>query len=196
MEIAREWDTAEDEPMLFAGCDPGVYSTTVAIVDSCSNLVAYHQIYASEDEYPRTPNRDRKKGQRYFDPIPEKIAEDHVKFMEMIFSKYKILGMATEKMEWSAKHSDTQGWVHHFRGIMHGACIAHNVPFYMINPQQIKKVVTGNGNAKKDAVVVSVYQQYRDKFPSFSFLSKENHIADAVGAGLFLVQDQIGYIEE
>ncbi|MFA5037946.1 MAG: crossover junction endodeoxyribonuclease RuvC [Candidatus Izemoplasmatales bacterium] len=196
MEISKEWGNPEEEPMLFAGCDPGVYSTTIAVVNSCSELVAYHQIYASEDEYPRTPNKDRKKGQRYFDPIPEQIAEDHIKFIDMVFSKYKILGLATEKMEWSAKHSDTQGWVHHFRGILHACCMKSEVPFYMINPQQIKKVVTGNGNASKDAVVISVYNQFKDKFPNFSFLSKQNHIADAIGAGLFLVQDQIGYIEE
>jgi len=190
-------EIADDEkPMLYAGCDPGVYSTTVAIVDSCSNLVAYHQIYASEDEYPRTPNLDRKRGQRYFDPVPEQIAADHVEFMKMIFDKYELLGMATEKMEWSAKHSDTQGWVHHFRGIMHACCLHQGVPFHMLNPQQIKKVVTGNGNANKDAMVVQVYQQFKPMFPSFSFLSKQNHIADAVGAGLFLVADEIGYAEE
>jgi Holliday junction resolvasome RuvABC endonuclease subunit len=189
-------NTEDEKPMLFAGCDPGVYSTTIAVVDSCANLVAYHQIYASEDEYPRTPNRDRKKGQRFFDPIPDKIAIDHHWFMSDILDQYELLGIATEKMEWSASHSDTQGWVHHFRGVIHASCIQRKVPFHMLNPQQIKKVVTGNGNASKDAMVIAIYNRFKDSFPSFSFLSKQNHIADAIGAALFLVADQIGYLEE
>ncbi len=186
----------EEKPMMFAGIDPGVYSTTVAILDSCCNLISWHQVYSSEEEWPRTPNRDRQRGQRYFDPIPEKIAEDHYKFMKVILASYKLEGISTEKMEWSAKHSDTQGWVHHFRGIIHATCIQTSVPFYMINPQQIKKAVTGKGNAKKDLVVDEIYEKYSDFFPSLSFLKKNNHIADAIGAALSLIYQEIGYIEE
>jgi len=186
----------EEKPMLFAGCDPGVYSTTIAIVDSCCNLIKWHQLYLSEEEYPRTPNLDRKKGQRNFDPIPEKIAEDTRRFMEDIFSRYTLEGIATEKMEWSARHSDTQGWVHHFRGVIHGSCMEHSVPFHMINPQQIKKIVTGSGNASKSEVVHAIYNKYQNEFSSYKFLSDNNHIADSIGAAIYLVRQQLGYLEE
>jgi Holliday junction resolvasome RuvABC endonuclease subunit len=186
----------EEKPMLFAGCDPGVYSTTVAIIDSCCNLIEWLQIYESEADYPRTAKANRKKGQRFFDPIPEKIADDHYKFMIGIFSKYDLQGIATEKMEWSASHSDTQGWVHHNRGIMHAYCISQECPFHMINPQQIKKTVTGKGNASKDEVVYSIYKRYEDRFPSYKFLSDNNHIADSIGAAIHLVRQQLGYLEE
>ncbi len=187
----------EEKPMLFGGCDPGVYSTTVAIIDGCCELVGWYQVYESEDQYPRTQNLDRKKGQRYFDPIPEKIAEDTREFMSLIFSSHvDIQGIATEKMEWSARHSDTQGWVHHFRGIIHASCLENEVPFHMINPQQIKKAVTGNGNASKADVVRAIYNKYTGKFPSYKFLSDNNHIADAIGAAIFIVRQQLGYLEE
>jgi hypothetical protein len=45
-------------------------------------------------------------------------------------------------------------------------------------------------------MVIAIYNRFKDSFPSFSFLSQQNHIADAIGAALFLVADQIGYLEE
>jgi Holliday junction resolvasome RuvABC endonuclease subunit len=186
----------DSEVMLFGGIDPGLYSTTLAILDSNCKLVAYHQIYAFEDEYPRTAKTNRKPGQRYFDPIPEKIAEDHRAFMINMLYTYKLECIATEKMEWSASHSDTQGWVHHNRGIIHGTCLDREVPFYMINPQQIKKIVTGKGNASKIDVVTDVYAEYHHAFKNISFLKKENHIADAIGAAKFIVSEKMNYIDE
>ena len=194
--LCKECEAAEEKPLLYAGCDPGLYTTTIAILDGFCNLQGWFQVYNSEDEYPRKPNLDRKKGQRYWDPLPDRIAEDTARFTAALLSQYSVAGIATEKMEWSAKHSDTQGWVHHNRGIIHGCCLERGVPFHMISPQQIKKAVTGNGNASKSEVVRSVYRKYGELFASYKFLSDNNHIADAIGAATLLVQQEVGYLEE
>jgi Holliday junction resolvasome RuvABC endonuclease subunit len=184
------------DKILYAGIDPGVYTTTLSILDSSCNLVVYLQVYNSEDEYPRIKKENRKKGQREYDPVPEQIAIDHREFMLAVLDTYNLSGVVAEKMDWSASNSDTQGYVHHNRGIIHAACIEKAVPFFMISPQQIKKAASGKGNAGKDEVVDAIFEKYGSFFPSHKYLKKNNHIADSIGAAIWLVADQLNYLDD
>lgn len=189
-------EESEDEPDFFIGIDPGIYTTTFAVIDSALNLIDYKMLYKDERSWPRIVRQMRKKGQRYHDPKVDTIASDLYEFTHKIIDEYHPVAIATEAMDWSASHSDTQGWVHHFRGIIHAICIINDIPLHFIPPQKIKKCVTGNGNADKKAVVTGIYNMFPDKFANFTTLSKNNHIADAIGAGLFLVKEKFGYIDE
>jgi Holliday junction resolvasome RuvABC endonuclease subunit len=185
----------EEKPMLFMGVDPGIFTTTVVVLDSQCNFKAWHQVYYSENDFPRTLVENRKKGQRVHDPIIEQIAADHVAFMTALIDMYKPEAIACEKMDWSTNYSNTQGWVHHCRGILHSISIQKRVPFTMITPQTIKKAATGNGNAQKQDVAREIYRRYSSHIPSISWLNKNNHVADATGAALFLVRETMGYLD-
>jgi len=51
------------------------------------------------------------------------------------------------------------------------------VPYNLISPTQVKKFITGKGNAEKDVIMLSVYK-------NFGYEAKDNNIADAFGLAM------------
>lgn len=58
------------------------------------------------------------------------------------------------------------------RGVIQVVCALHGIPFYLYEPTQIKKLVTGKGNASKEQVQESVIQLYQHDNLVTSTLSK------------------------
>ena len=58
------------------------------------------------------------------------------------------------------------------RGVIQVVCALHGIPFYLYEPTQIKKLVTGKGNASKEQVQQSVIQLYQHESIVTSTLSK------------------------
>ncbi len=192
---------------VYIGIDMGIFSTTAAILDPCCNLVGIDHIYNCEEDYPRIERVERKKGQRFFDPKPDVIALDHYNWMDRILNQWSVITVGIENANWNP-YSDTDAYVNHFRGILNAVVIKENlkrtnkqVGFRLITPSQIKKVVTGNGAAKKNMVADAVFARYEDNLrklgvKTVTALRKCNHIADAIGAARFLICEEIGLMEE
>lgn len=58
------------------------------------------------------------------------------------------------------------------RGIIQLTCALHNIPFYTLEPSEVKKTVTGKGNAKKELVQQSIVHLYQDQSIVQSTLSE------------------------
>jgi Holliday junction resolvasome RuvABC endonuclease subunit len=77
----------------------------------------------------------------------------------------------------------------------------HDIPFYLVAPSQIKKIVTDNGRADKREVCRHVWDKYKVNLQelgirTFSMLVEENHYADAIGAAMFLTAQELNYMDE
>jgi Holliday junction resolvasome RuvABC endonuclease subunit len=191
------------EELRYAGIDVGVYTTTIAFLDARSELIAVEKLYKSTSDEPRIARAVRHPGERHTDPIAEQIAKDHRVFMHSVIDKYKPTAFAVESMVWSAGRGNTniESLTAHFRGIMHCVTIDHDTPFYLVAPSQIKKVVTGNGNADKREVCRHVWNKYDVKLQAlgvrnYTALFKYNHYADAIGAAMYLTAQELNYIDE
>jgi len=60
-------------------------------------------------------------------------------------------------------------------GIQKLVCEQEFLPYYEVSPKSVKKHMTGNGNAKKDAVIESVNNMF-----NLQINDKNSHMADAV----------------
>jgi crossover junction endodeoxyribonuclease RuvC len=49
------------------------------------------------------------------------------------------------------------------RGVVQLVCAFHHIPFCTVEPNEVKKKVTGKGNAKKELVQESIVELYKDQ---------------------------------
>lgn len=189
------------EALKYAGIDPGIYSTTCAIIDGSGKLIAIEQIYTSEDQYPRTVRKNTGKGQRKHDPVGEQIAIDHWDYACKLLRTYEPAAVASEHTLWVPRGSNTEALVGHMRGVINACCIWKDVPFRLVSPNEIKKAAAQSGIADKNQVCQAVWERYGQQLMeldpkcTFPWLKRNNHVADAIGAALFLVAAEMNWLD-
>jgi crossover junction endodeoxyribonuclease RuvC len=160
--------------MIIAGVDAALANTGLAILHSGSSVVSYlgkiktAKCKATPDESSRLKQifNEFQQFLIFFQPDVVVVENQYVGFNPST-------GMALSRV----------------RGVIQLACALSSIPFYTLQPNQIKLTVTGIGNAKKEAVQESIVKLYANDpivqkvLPVVILTGKDktDDIADALG---------------
>lgn len=118
------------------GFDPGSRITGYGVIDSSGGKLGYIASGTINAD-PKTP---------YLDRLPS-----IVEGVEEVLQRHQPQAAAIERVFVAANPSAALK-LGQVRGIVLGLLILHTVPIYEYSPREIKKMVTGQGNAAKEQV--------------------------------------------
>lgn len=152
---------------MYLGIDPGIRKLWYGLIDQDGEVVTSGILLSDE----KSPTRD--------DQFARMV--DIFDFFEQIIQKHPIQAVGIEKLFFNANQNNAE-FVYGIRWALCMMFRKHTIPIYERTPQQIKKHITGNGNASKElmlAVVKKIFTLNEEEL-------KRHDAADALGIALMV----------
>ena len=148
--------------MAIFGVDPSLASSGIAWMEN-GELCGIHKI--------TTPAKD---------PLPKRLKTIYDEFCELL-DLYKPAVVVMED-QFSGKNAKTYAKLSQVRGVMVLAVEQKGIHLKVFTPTQIKRTVTGKGNASKEDMILAIKSLYPD-FDEYlkSINGKIDDVADAIG---------------
>jgi len=148
---------------LFVGIDPSYNSTGLIVLDQTAKIVEQKTFSTSKDK-----------------EIEERLIEfeNEIKFIPNILNLHSVY---IEGLSYSSSGQFTlqMGALHYFLRIF---LFKNGVNYKVITPGSLKKFITGNGNAKKDLILLKTYKKWGEEF-------QISDLADAYGLARMAIED-------
>jgi len=93
-------------------------------------------------------------------PIPERLKYIYISIVEIISNYSPQINVLAIEDQYMFKNADTLKKLSQVRGVIELAGAMSDIQFFVYTPAQIKKTMTNNGNADKDAVYQAVRNFY------------------------------------
>jgi len=103
-------------------------------------------------------------------------------FFDTMIQEYPITAVGIEKLFFTARNQSNAEFVYGVRGIIGMMFRSHTISLFERTPQEIKKYITGNGNAGKElmlAVIKKIFTLTDEEL-------KRHDAADALGIALMV----------
>lgn len=102
-------------------------------------------------------------------------------FFDKMVKKHPIRGVAIEKLYFTHSNQSNAEFVYGIRGALAMLFRKHTIPIHERTPQELKKYITGNGQASKEAM-----QRMVDKLYQLEETPKRHDTSDALGLAWLL----------
>jgi len=148
---------------IFVGIDPSYNSTGLIVLDQTGKII-------EQKNFSTSKNKE----------IEERIIEfeENISFVPMIINLESVF-IEGPSFSSTGKYMLQMGALHYFLRIF---LFKNKVNYKVIAPGTLKKFITGNGNAKKDLILLKTYKKWGVEF-------QINDLADAYGLARMALEE-------
>ncbi len=153
---------------MFLGIDPGIRKLWYGVIDGDGQVVT-SGILLSDEKSPTRNDQFARMVEIY-------------QFFDQLIMDYPIQAVGIEKLFFTTRNQSNAEFVYGVRGIVGMMFRSHTIPLHERTPQEIKKYITGNGNASKELMLAVIKKMFglTDK------QLKRHDAADALGIALMV----------
>jgi len=153
---------------MYLGIDPGIRKLWYGLIDQQGKVITSWVLLSEE----KSPTRNDQFA---------RMVEIH-QFFDTMIQEYPITAVGIEKLFFTARNQSNAEFVYGVRGIIGMMFRSHTISLFERTPQEIKKYITGNGNAGKElmlAVIKKIFTLTDEEL-------KRHDAADALGIALMV----------
>lgn len=147
---------------MFLGIDPGIRKLGYALVDSDLTVIDAGVVLQDDTNVTREKQFAR--------------MEQIYSFFVQMLRTYPIEAVGMEKLFFTARNMNNAEFVYGIRGALAMLFSSHTIPLYEWTPNELKKRITGNGQASKELMVNVITRLYQ-----LETAPKRHDTADALG---------------